>query len=419
MSAAGRKGADEQMRILSLVEENRSSFSQYVNYHIALREAGIDSRVLCLRGENEPSFITELKLGHNRLLRKLSSEINDLVSLIGLSHFPDLKTSISLLKTLKKIEFDILHIFSARLFSSYMTFPILTKIKPTIFTVTSMWSFTGHCHYAFDCNRWKTGCGKCPYLNIAPPVRRDATHLEWKLKDWAYKHSRFTLIAPSNWLSEQMRQGMLKRFPVHHIPDGIDTKMFQPLDKKECRMELGIPSNKNVLMFASVNLENYRKGSDLLVKSLKDLPESFKNSTVLLCMGGGKEIFNTVGIQTLNLGYVSDIRSKAICYSAADLFLLPTRADVLALVSIESAACGTPIVSFRVGGMPDLVRHGITGYLADPENVEDFRNGIIELLNDENLRREMSQQCRALVEKEFNMELYVQRFVRLCGSLVQ
>jgi glycosyltransferase involved in cell wall biosynthesis len=172
------------------------------------------------------------------------------------------------------------------------------------------------------------------------------------------------------------------------------------------------------LMFAAVNLDSYRKGGDLLIKSLKGLPESIKDNTLLLCLGAGKEVFNSVGMQTLNLGYISDCAHRAICYSAADLFMLPTRADVLSLIALESAACGTPIVSFKVGGMPDLVRHGITGYLADPENAEDFRNGIIELIKNEDLRKDMSRQCRAVIEEKFSFELYIQRFIRLCRSLV-
>jgi len=407
------------MRVLFLLEGSKGSLSHYFNYHNALREAGIDSRVLCVQGDNESTYITKLALKQNKLLNKLSFEIKKVAHLIGLSHFPDLITSISLLRTLKKMEIDILYIVSARLLSSYMTFPFLTKIKPVIFTNTSMWSFAGHCHYSYVCDRWKIGCGKCPSLTIAPPVKRDATHLEWKLKEWSYKHSRLTLVAPSSWIGEQMKQSMLKRFPVHQIPDGIDTKTFRPLDKNKCRLELGIPLDKNVLMFASVDLGNYRKGGDLLIESLKGLPEAIKNKTLLLCMGRGSEdIFETVGMQTVNLGYVADPYQRAICYSAADLFLMPTRADVLSLISLESAACGTPVISFRVGGMPDLVRHGITGYLADPENVEDFRNGILELITNQSLRGRMSQHCREIVEKDFSMELYVQRFINLCRSLV-
>lgn len=405
------------MKVLFILKDNKGSSGHYFTYHNALREAGIDSRVLLLEGDDESSNITNLRVKQNRVMSKLSCALKKVAHVIGLSHFPDLMTQISLLRTLKKMEYDILYIISVRIFSSYWSFPFLTKIKPVIFDNTSMWSFTGHCHYSYACDRWKIGCGKCPSLQIAPPVKRDATHLEWKLKEWSYNHSCLTLIASSTWIGEQMKQSMLKRFPIHLIPPGVDTKTFRPLDKKECRMKLGIPLDENVLMFASVNLENYRKGGDLLIKALKGLPESIKNNTFLLCLGGGKEIFNGIGIQTLNLGYISDCHLKAVCYSAADMFLLPTRADVLALVSLESAACGTPIVTFKTGGMTDLVRHGITGYLAEPENINDFRNGIIELIENQSLRDRMSYNCREIVKNNFSMELYIQRFMNLCRSL--
>ena len=101
----------------------------------------------------------------------------------------------------------------------------------------------------------------------------------------------------------------------------------------------------------------------------------------------------------LNLGYVSSDRLKSIAFSAADLFVFPTRADNLPLILQESLACGTPIVSFKVGGVPDLVRPGITGYLASPENANDFCNGIVQLLEDQNLRNSMSKNCRAIAVK--------------------
>jgi len=135
-------------------------------------------------------------------------------------------------------------------------------------------------------------------------------------------------------------------------------------------------------------------------------------------MGQGTvNITETLGIEVLNLGYIGDHQRKAICYSAADLFLFPTRADTFGIVSIESQACGTPVVSFNVGGVPDHVRPGITGYLAEPESAEDFRNGIIELIENRSMLDAMSQQCRDSVEKKFSLELYAKRFSYLCRSL--
>ena len=120
-----------------------------------------------------------------------------------------------------------------------------------------------------------------------------------------------------------------------------------------------------------------------------------------------------------HLGYLSDDHSKAVAYSAADLFLFPTRADVLGLVSIESQACGTPVVSFKVGGVSEHVRPGITGYLAEPENCQDFCNGIIQLLEDEDLRHQMSQQCRPITVQEYNSKLSAQRQIEMYRDFEQ
>ena len=121
----------------------------------------------------------------------------------------------------------------------------------------------------------------------------------------------------------------------------------------------------------------------------------------------------------LNLGYISNDRFKAIVYSAADLFVFPTRADNLPLTLQESMACGTPMVSFKIGGVPDLVRPGITGYLAQPEDTEDFCNGIVQLLEEQNLRDRLSENCRAIALEEYPLELQAQRYIELYHQVLQ
>lgn len=132
----------------------------------------------------------------------------------------------------------------------------------------------------------------------------------------------------------------------------------------------------------------------------------------------GKAIAQKVDIPVYDLGYLNNDRAKAVAYSAADLFLFPTRADNSPLVLYESMACSTPMVGFDVGGVPDLVHPGITGYLAETENSADFAAGIVQLLTDEPLRNAMSQQCRATVLQEYNLQLQVQRHTHLYQSLV-
>lgn len=301
---------------------------------------------------------------------------------------------------------------------NYLAIPKLTKEKPAVYTLHDMWSFTGHCAYSYDCDRWKIGCGKCPYPDTYPSVNMDNTHIEWKLKNWVYSKSNLAIVTPSKWLTEQVKQSMLNRFEIHHIPYGIDTEAYQPLDRELCRKVLGIPTNKTVLMFGSVSVKDPRKGGDLIVKALQNLPASLKGEIVLLTIGNDSEsIAEEVGIESFPLGYVSSDRLKSIAYSAADLFIFPTRADNLPLVLQESMACGTPIVSFKIGGVPDLVRPGITGYLAAAENVQDFCNGIMEVIEDRNLRAYMSEQCRVIALKEYNLELQAKRYIQIYEKL--
>ena len=122
---------------------------------------------------------------------------------------------------------------------------------------------------------------------------------------------------------------MLKRLPIHQIPNGIDTDVYSPLSQKECKAELGIPEDRKVLMFAAANLSHYWKGGDNLLSALQMLPQRLKAETTLLLVGkGGEDIAESAGLQSLNMGYVSSDYTKVICYSAADVFVYPTRADM-------------------------------------------------------------------------------------------
>jgi glycosyltransferase involved in cell wall biosynthesis len=212
----------------------------------------------------------------------------------------------------------------------------------------------------------------------------------------------------------------LNRFQICNIPPGIDTEIYKPLDREMCRSLLGIPQDRKVLFFMAASLNDKIKGADLLVKALQSLPKSLRAEIILLVAGkGGEHIATFDDIQMINLGYIIGDRFKAIAYSAADLFIHPTRADVAPMVLIESMACGTPIVSFRIGGVPDSVRPGITGYLAEPENAESLRNHMVELLEDSSQRNYMGQQCRAIAQKEYSFDLHVQRHIDLYRRLLQ
>jgi len=385
--------------------------------HLGLKRRGIKSAILCSRQKLQSLESTVIPNG--RLLRSLEAQIKQMTSRLGLNDIHCLST-FKINKMQSYTEADLLHLHCIHGgFFNYLALPRLTATKPAVFTLHDIWPYTGHCSYSYDCDRWKIGCGRCPYPGNYPAIRRDRTALEWKLKNWAYDHSQLAIVSPSSFQTEQAKQSILSRFPIHQIPHGIDTETYQRLDRNECRHVLGIPKEKKILMFAATALNMVNKGADLLVSALHRLPNSLKAEVVLLMLGeGGESLQERAGVETVNLGYVNNDRLKTIAYCAADLFVQPSRAESFSLVVQESMACGTPIVAFQVGGIVDLVRPGLTGYLAKLEDPEDLSKGIRQLLEDESLRTNMSQQCRRIALEEYSIELQVQRHIELYRQLL-
>jgi glycosyltransferase involved in cell wall biosynthesis len=404
------------MKILHVNQSDISGGAAIAGYrlHQGLLAQGIDSKILVgiVKTESERIATVPRKT-------RFENQLNRFTRYSGLSDI-NLFSSFDILNHKFYQDADILNFHNLHTgYFNYLAISKLTKLKPAIFTLHDMWSFTGHCAYSYDCDRWKIGCGKCPYPDIYPAIRRDSTRIEWKLKNWIYSKSNLTIITLSHWLTEQAKASMLSRFPIHHIPNGIDTDAYQPLDRHLCKAVLGIPQNKRVLLFGADSLKDKRKGGDLLFNALQQLPQSLRSEILLMTFGNGSEAITTeLGIPTFNLGYISSDRLKSIAYSAADLFIFPTRADNLPLVLQESMACGTPMVSFDIGGVLDLVRPMVTGYLANPEDAKDFCNGILTLLKDDQLRQNMSVNCRAIALAEYSLELQAERYIKLYKEIL-
>jgi glycosyltransferase involved in cell wall biosynthesis len=383
--------------------------------HYGLLAQGVDSRLLVGACHASSDRVAVIHRNH-----RLEMLIGRLTWQLGFNDF-NIISSFDIPKHPFYQEADILNFHNLHGgYFNYLALPELTKQKPAILTLHDMWSFTGHCVYSYDCDRWKQGCGQCPYPDTYPSIRRDSTHLEWRLKRWIYSRSNLFVVTLSQWLTEQAKHSILNQLPIYHIPNGIDTTAYQPLAPDLCRAALGIPPQQKVLMFAAQNLTDPRKGGYLLVEALQNLPQSLKTEILLLVLGdGGTDIAQATGIKTLDLGYISSDRLKSIAYSAADLFVFPTRADNLPLVLQESMACGTPMVSFKVGGVPDLVRPGITGYLAEADNAQDFCDGVVQLLEDSSLRKQMGFHCREIATQDYSIELQASRYIELYQILLK
>lgn len=405
------------MRVLHINQSDTSGGAAIAGYrlHQGLLHHGIDSRLLVGRAVTTSERVAKVYPASASEMR-----LKRLTQRFGLNHVHLLSTS-KLAQHPFYEQADILNLHNLHTgYFNYLAIAALTATKPAVFTLHDMWSFTGHCAYSYDCDRWKIGCGHCPYPDTYPAIRRDSTSWEWKLKERTYRHSNLTIVAPSRWLAEQAQSSMLNRFPIHCIPNGIDVDIYHPVEQDLCRAVLEIPQTKKVILFGAQTLQETRKGGDILQKALRELPESLKAETLLLTFGEtNTELATEIGIPTLSLGYIGSDRLKAIAYSAADLFVFPTRADNLPLVLQESMACGTPMISFNIGGVPDLVRPGVTGYLAEPEDAADLSSGIMKLLDDDVLREQLGKNCRKIALEEYPLHLQASRYADLYDQILQ
>lgn len=300
---------------------------------------------------------------------------------------------------------------------NYLFLKPLVRTKPIVFTLHDMWGFTGHCAYSFDCERWRRGCGACPDRRAYPGIYLDNTRLEHRLKRRLFGQGHMVIVAPSRWLTGLARQSLLGVHRVEHIPNGLDLEVFRPLDNALCREVLGIPRSPLVLCFAAEHLDAARKGGALVIAALKSLSPALKASLCLLTFGHRMQGLNEIGCTTIELGYLDSDRLKAMVYSAADAVVLPSLADNLPLVLQEAMACGTPLIGFDTGGVPDLVRHDETGLLVETGNVDGLASAIFAMMDDDARRVEMSRRCADIARTEFDILKQAERYAALYTEL--
>lgn len=384
--------------------------------HLALRKHGVDSRIVAGRKTSPSPYSYGIRSG--RPLKRLESLIGAVTERAGLKDLDHLDSfGVAGYPAFKAA--DLLHVHGTHGFFNYLALAKLARAKPTLYTLHDMWPLTGHCSYSFGCERWRLGCGHCPHLDAHPAVKRDNTRVEWRLKRWLYSRCELTIVAVSRWIESIARDGLFSHYRVEYIPNGIDTSVYRDVDKSVCREALGIPPDKHVLMFVSLRLDDRRKGGDLLLDALRGLPGHLAKDTVLMVLGDAGHGFDqALGWQVLNLGYVRSDALKAAAYSAADLFVFPTRADNLPLVLLESAACATPSVSFRVGGVPEIVRHEQTGWLAEEGDSEGFLDGIVQLIEQPERRLRLGAASRRLMETEYSEVTNLERHLALYREIL-
>jgi len=291
--------------------------------------------------------------------------------------------------------------------------------KPILWTLHDSWPFTGGCHVPYDCTKYVENCGACPVLGSSR--ERDLSRRTWERKKKAWQDLNLTLIAPSNWLADCARASSLFRNArVEVIPNGLDTEIFQPQDRENSRKLLDLPNDRKLILFGAMRATtDPNKGFQLLAQALQTLGQDLTTAQALVFGNDESAKLPDLGIPVICLGRIENEQRLAAIYSAADVFVAPSRQEAFCQTAAEAMACGTPVVAFGASGLLDVVEHQRCGYLAQPYEPDDLAQGISWVLEDRDRHAELSRRARQKAEEEFSQETMARRYLNIYQEILE
>lgn len=388
----------------------------------ALRQYGIDALLLCLyRRILDNPDTAQYSIPRSSFWFRLGKKLH-LCSSADQKRYQafakyTLKDGIHLLISDSKVEksvivqdADILHLHWVDQFVDLVDLFSKTK-QPIVWTLHDMGAFSGICnYYYYYCPRYKEQCGKCPA--IASIEENDISRRVWLQKNKVYqtnKHRLF-IVTCSHWLADCARQsGLFRGANIRVIPNCIDTNIYKPFNNSEQRDESIIR-----VMLGAVNATDPNKGYERLVRLVNRYAIERKQRIEVMAVGhnsGSLQFHSNISVKSF--GFVEKDEDLVTIYNQSDLLLYGSYRDNLPNMIMEAMACGIPVISFSIGGIPDLISHKTTGYLAQSE--DDYLIGMDYCLSH---RRELGENARKKVLKNYSMHVVADMYNQLYQEIL-
>ena len=293
---------------------------------------------------------------------------------------------------------------------SYRTLKELLQNKCVVWTLHDMYPFTAGCYHSEGCLQFEAHCEHCPYARSGS-AEQFVGKLFRKKADAMKGAVNIAFAGCSQWITSLARSSsLLQGKKVLNIPNTLDTDLFHPgADKIMLPVST---AEKKTVMFGAASA-NPKKGFDLLIQCLMELP---KEEYRLLVFGGFHEDERLKDYETIYTGHISDPEILASYYAQADVFVSPSMEDNLSNVVMESMSCGTPAVVFDIGGMRDMVEHGVNGYVAVPFDIHDLAAGIKTVCSH---AEEYGVNARQTVLERFLSDKVSDHYIRLYNDLLK
>ncbi|KGE03818.1 glycosyltransferase family 4 protein [Pseudohaliea rubra] len=388
--------------------------------HHCLREAGVDSRMWVNKASagdwtvQGPSSkwekLTAALRGHvDGQLRHLLKTGNPII------HSPAVVPS-QWVKRLNASDADIVHLHWVQ--GEMLSIADIGRIeKPIVWTLHDMWAFCGAEHYTDD-HRYRDGYHRDN--RPAHEARSDLNRWTWRRKRKHWQRPMH-IVTPSQWLADCARDSALMRdWPVSVVANPIDTERWQPLPQGLARELLGLPAEVPLLLFGAMGGgRDPRKGFDLLLQALEQLRDNPRAQGLELIIFGQRAPQSppSLGFPIHYTGHLHDDLSLRALYCAADAMVIPSRQDNLPNTGVEAHACATPVVAFNTGGLPDIVEHEQTGYLAQPFDTGDLARGIVWVIGQRG-EVQLRNQARAGAVERFSYDVVARGYLDVYSAVI-
>ena len=365
-----------------------------------LNQNGIENVILYSQGKSD--YPQGIKYGSepDAKIQALGTRV------FGNYGFDAKKTTKRLLTELERIRPDIIHLHNlhAHNCNLELLFRYLKAGSAKLcWTFHDCWAFTGYCpHYdMLGCEQWKTGCRQCP------DRRRYSWFLDrssslYRKKKALFSDLPLTVAVPSQWMADLVKQSFLKEYPVSVIPNGIDPEIFRPRPSR-FREKVGIAANQYMLLGVA-SVWDDRKGLDVFLKLSERLNDGYR----IVLVGLEKQQSRQLPPGIIPIGRTKDQTELAELYSAADLFVNPTREENYPTVNMEALACGTPVLTFDTGGSPEIPDQ-TCGSVVPKNDVNALEKEIIRVCGS----RPYSKEACLKRAKEFDQTERFQKYMEL------
>ncbi len=314
---------------------------------------------------------------------------------------------------------DVIHfqsLWGGRLgFADVGGLPGLTRRYPSLMTLRDLWMVTGHCAYpAVGCNRWKTGCGQCPDLNLAPAIHHDGTARNWRRKRTAIQSSPLRVTTVSNWLGEVVQSSpIFAGKAVHTVYNGIDETAFFPRDQAAVRATLGLPADAMIVMLAGQSVEGTSsQGNGAAAYALQALKSSERKIFLLAVGKSSSNVLQQWGREGIAVAFQSDPRQLAEYYCAADVVLVASLWETFGRIPAEAQMCGVPVAAFATGGIPEVLADGVTGILAPCPDAGALGRALQTLIDLPELRAEFGRAAAPRAKQLFSNKRVAKTYLK-------